>query len=291
MSLQTVLDLIDQAAQLGARTVAILGGEPLCYPWHDFLKVLDKVTHNGMSPVIFTNGTLITSQKAREIYGFGASVIAKLNSFSAKVQSQMTGGGRDSLKRMMHGVDHLLAAGFASERETRLGVNSVVSGLNLHEIPALWLWMRSNNIYPYIELIKMQGRADAWEPATISRQQAQQLFFDLLEIDQREFGYSWQPIPPRPASQCKLFYYGCYVTSAGNVQPCAGVSLHAGNIQLKSLESILSSPLFNTVRQIDRELKGKCAGCNRVVGCYGCRGDAFQRTGDFCAADPICWWQ
>ncbi len=291
ISLTTTLGLIDQAAHLGARTVAIVGGgEPLCYPWPDLIKLLDRVRHHGMSPVIFTNGTLTTKKVAEALYERDASVIAKLNSFDEEVQAVMTGADTGILTQMRRGIDHLLEAGFASGRKTRLGVNSVVCGLNLHEVPALWRWMRSNNIYPYVELIKPQGRGRVWPPASIPQEQVRQLFFDLLEIDEKEFGYTWTPAPPRPAGQCRLFYYGCYVTSVGNVQPCAGVTVKAGNVHDRSLESILATPLFRSVRWVDRALKGKCAECNRIPKCFGCRGDAFQRTGDVFAADPTCWW-
>jgi MoaA/NifB/PqqE/SkfB family radical SAM enzyme len=35
--------------------------------------------------------------------------------------------------------------------------------------------------------------------------------------------------------------------------------------------------------------KGPCANCDLADGCYGCRGTAFQVTGDYLASDPLCW--
>ena len=36
-------------------------------------------------------------------------------------------------------------------------------------------------------------------------------------------------------------------------------------------------------------MKGPCASCEENASCYGCRGAAYQWTGDYLASDPCCW--
>ena len=36
-------------------------------------------------------------------------------------------------------------------------------------------------------------------------------------------------------------------------------------------------------------IKGPCQSCEKKEECYGCRGAAFQMTGDYLASDPTCW--
>ncbi|WP_035240507.1 radical SAM/SPASM domain-containing protein [Desulfobacter vibrioformis] len=36
-------------------------------------------------------------------------------------------------------------------------------------------------------------------------------------------------------------------------------------------------------------IKGFCRTCEKSDTCYGCRGAAFQVTGDLLASDPLCW--
>jgi predicted hotdog family 3-hydroxylacyl-ACP dehydratase len=36
-------------------------------------------------------------------------------------------------------------------------------------------------------------------------------------------------------------------------------------------------------------IKGPCGECEKLDECYGCRGTAFQMTGDYLASDPLCW--
>ncbi|MCI5120939.1 MAG: radical SAM protein, partial [Candidatus Electrothrix sp. AUS4] len=36
-------------------------------------------------------------------------------------------------------------------------------------------------------------------------------------------------------------------------------------------------------------IKGPCRTCEKAEECYGCRGAAYQLTGDYLASDPTCW--
>jgi MoaA/NifB/PqqE/SkfB family radical SAM enzyme len=36
-------------------------------------------------------------------------------------------------------------------------------------------------------------------------------------------------------------------------------------------------------------IKGPCRSCELAATCYGCRGAAYQLTGDYLASDPLCW--
>jgi len=38
-----------------------------------------------------------------------------------------------------------------------------------------------------------------------------------------------------------------------------------------------------------KKVKGKCSDCEYREECLGCRGRAYELTGDFMAEDPGCW--
>jgi len=89
MSKDEFIDLIDQARELGARKMIILGGEPMLYP-HIFemiryIRSLDKEVE------LFTNGTNITRENAQELYATGVRVILKMNTFDEKLQDTLSG--------------------------------------------------------------------------------------------------------------------------------------------------------------------------------------------------------
>ena len=79
------------------------------------------------------------------------------------------------------------------------------------------------------------------------------------------------------------------VTCNGEVNPCMLLQIRLGNIRDQSIISIWeNSPALAQLRQ--RELlKGKCGGCSYRITCSGCRGRAYEDTGDMMAADPGCW--
>jgi radical SAM protein with 4Fe4S-binding SPASM domain len=75
----------------------------------------------------------------------------------------------------------------------------------------------------------------------------------------------------------------------GEVNPCMLLQVNLGNIREQSLISIWeNSPLLAELRQRD-SLKGECGDCQYKLTCAGCRGRAYEETGDMMAADPGCW--
>jgi radical SAM protein with 4Fe4S-binding SPASM domain len=79
------------------------------------------------------------------------------------------------------------------------------------------------------------------------------------------------------------------VLSNGEVNPCMLLQVNLGNIREQSIMSIWeSSPILTELRQRDL-LKGECGACDYKLTCSGCRGRAYEETGDMMAADPGCW--
>jgi radical SAM protein with 4Fe4S-binding SPASM domain len=69
-----------------------------------------------------------------------------------------------------------------------------------------------------------------------------------------------------------------------------GITLSVGNLREKSLRDILrDSQVIRDLRNFRNTIKGACATCDQSDECYGCRGAAFQVTGDYLASDPLCW--
>jgi len=74
------------------------------------------------------------------------------------------------------------------------------------------------------------------------------------------------------------------------VQPCTGVDLPVGNVREKPLATILrESKVIRDLRRVYQRIDSGCRVCEFEGECYGCRGNAYQITGDYLAADPACW--
>jgi len=187
------------------------------------------------------------------------------------------------------GLQNLMAAGYPDAEHT-LGVETIVCRQNFEEMEELWIWARQRGIIPYVEMMTLQGRATEHPELEVPMDEIKALFEKLARIDAERFGNLWTPHPPLAASQCARHEYSCTVTSVGDVQPCPGVSVTAGNIRENTLaEILLQSKPIQELRNIRKMIKGRCGECVFGDYCYGCRGHAYQVTGDYLAEDPLCW--
>lgn len=284
---EEIFSAVDQAAGLGARKIIVLGGgEPLMYP--GLFEVIDHINDKNLQVDLFTNGTLIDDETARKLFERNVSISMKMNSRKPEVQDKLA-GKKGTFAAIDKGLQALLRAGYPDENHT-LGVETIVCSQNYDEITELWRWARKRSIVPYIETMTLQGRAMDNRGLEVAPQKIRRLFEKLSEIDASEFGRIWYPLPPLAASRCARHEYSCTVTSVGDVNPCPGVNIPIGNIRETPLREILNeSAVIQDLRNIRKNIKGRCATCDHNEFCYGCRGHAYQVTGDHLAEDPICW--
>jgi MoaA/NifB/PqqE/SkfB family radical SAM enzyme len=290
LTLRETFDAVKQAYDLGARKFGIIGGgETLLYPY--LFEVIDYIKMLGASVSIFTNTTLITRIVAKKLFDKKINIIAKYNSLNPQVQDFLT-GVEGSFDRIQEGIRNLREEGYPSQ-DCALVLETVICRQNLKELPKLWCWIRNQGAIPFFERLTIQGRAKKYlQCLEVSPQELYRLFKKLLEIDQKEYGYTWSIQPPWTAKVCDRHFYNAFLTSEGYIQPCTGIDIHLGNIRYQKLAEILrDSPVVQALRHIDKNIKGYCKTCpmHKNNRCYGCRGTAYQITGDFLASDPYCW--
>lgn len=287
LSLDEIVDVVAQAEGLGVKKIIVLGGgEPLVYP--QLFEVIEAIRGRGLAADLFTNGLLLTPEVAGRLFTLGIGVVLKMNSRLAEVQDHLAGRS-GTLAAIERALAALQKAGYPGPEHT-LGVETIICRQNYQELPELWRWARRQKIMPYVEAMTSQGRATEHPELAVSEEEIRTLFEELARIDREEFGCSWRPHPPLVASQCARHEYSCTVTATGEVHPCPGVSVAVGNIRNRPLAEILAtSPVIAELRNIRETIKGRCRHCALLDHCYGCRGHAFQVTGDYLAEDPLCW--
>lgn len=287
LSLTEVKDVIDQAMDLGARKIILLGGgEPLKY--EGFRDVVVHIKEKGLEQTVFTNGLLVTEQLAGFLLDHDVSVVVKHNSFKQMVQDSLA-GVEGAYKKIQRALTHLLKAGYPKGNR-QLGIQTVIVKQNIKEIPSMWKWARNMGIIPYFEILTMQGRAKQHQEIIVSTEELQSVFDELREIDLKEFGIKWSAHPTIASFTCKRHLYSCLVNSQGYVQPCTGIDLFIGNVKEQRLADILNnSGVIQDLRNIRTRIEGACKSCEFTSDCYGCRGNAYQLTGNYLASDPECW--
>lgn len=276
-------DAIRQATALGARKIVVLGGEPLlCRELKEHIELICSL---GMAAEVFTNASLVTPRWAEFFFTHGCRVVVKLNSLRPEVQEKLT-GVPGALDKALRAIRILQDAGMDADR---LAASTVISTVNEDDIVGLWQYLREHDVRPYVEIMTPQGRLLQHRALEVPPSRIKEIFDRIAAYD-RAHGYDWEPQPPLVGCKCLRHQYSCVINAAGDVTPCVGVTVTLGNIRQKPLADILAqSNVLRNLKDFRRTIKGPCRECDKAETCYGCRGAAYQLTGDYLASDPLCW--
>ncbi|MDJ0783162.1 MAG: radical SAM protein [Desulfosarcinaceae bacterium] len=275
-----------QARDLGAGRIIILGGEPTIYL--HLTEMIAFIRDAGMGVELFTNGSGVTQDLARFLAEHRVRVVLKMNSFDARRQDRLS--GREGAHELIHqALDHLKGAGYPSA-DHFLAISTVICRQNLQELPGMWTWLKDQGIHPYFETITPQANAKQNPWLAVSPGEVRALFEEIATIDAARYGQSWSIQPPLLGNRCLRHQFSCLVGARGDVMPCVGVNLPIGNVREQPLADIIAnSRVLHDLKHHRDTIKGPCRTCEKAAHCYGCRGAAYQLTGDYLASDPLCW--
>lgn len=280
-----IRDVLIQSKQLGSRKTIILGGEPMLYP--HILEMVRFIKELGMEIELFTNGTNITESVAKVFSELGVAVVLKMNTTDEKLQDIMS-GKKGAYKHIHEAFRNLKTAGYPYS--CPMGVSTIICRQNINELVDMWKWLREQRIMPYFEMITPQGKARENSMLDVDAARVKELFSEIAKVDRETYGFSWKPQPPLVGGQCLRHQFSCAVNAYGDVLPCIGVTVPVGNIREKKMADILkNSEVIQELRSYKKTIKGPCGTCESKDECYGCRGAAYQLTGDYLASDPTCW--
>jgi len=260
LNLPELRDLIRQSAELGAKSICIYGeGEPLLDKELLF-ELLAEIRNRGMSPVVFTNGTLIGKETAQRLFSSGASVVGKLYSLGPGKNEDLTGNRRIYDYAEISGetapayIQRLLDAGFGNSG--RLALQSVVNRLNLEELPRMWEWERKLGIMPYMDFLYAPHELDIEEAerAEIRRR--------IWKLDRRlGFGYPLEPSPKLGHRSCDT-RPALFISANGFARLCAATYVFVGDARKEPLKRLMEKKLAK-----ERELE-RCEACSLFCKCY-----------------------
>ena len=297
MDYDEIIDVVKQAKYLGAESIVVIGGgEPTIYP--NFRKLIQYIHSLDMVPVIFTNTTTMTKELSQFLFNHNTSIIGKLDSLKEVVQDRLV-GKKGTYQKIMKGIANLKSVGYTDgdPLQPKLGLSFVVNNVNIQELPKLWRFCRSQNIFPNFEMMVPNQRAENLIDLMPTKLDYQKMKLHLLEIDKKEFGFNWLPYTPLLGCGCLQTYYSLYVTVEGLIRPCAAIQTSNVSLDKYSLKEVIKLPFFQTVRNVDSHLEGKCKNCKHNYECIGCRGMAFtvgvlkgeDHLKAVCLEDPFCF--
>ena len=308
-------NIIDQASKLGVKTIDLIGGgDSTIYSseGNNILHVINYINSKGIDIEMFTNGLVFGDDRiAKSIYGMSAKELAKIF-FKKKVTVAISikslneedydkiSGTKGNYKFMRKALENLISVGYTKDlyRMPQLVGEMVITRQNSKQIPKLFRFMRDRKIIPSLELIRISGIAVRnKKKLALDKKQIKNLFNNLLEIDRKEYGLDWFPVPPHIGYFCDLNRYSAYITIEGVVYNCECFGLKFGNVFRKSLKEILKHPNVKKMRNLANHIGGNCKSCPHLINkkggfgdCFGgCVGQAYAEKGTVFAGDPFCW--
>jgi radical SAM protein with 4Fe4S-binding SPASM domain len=310
LSTEEALRVIDDLSRWGIGLLIIDGGEPLCR--EDVLDVVKYASSKGVRTTLGSNGILIDKRMARKMLDAGVMAVAiSIDGVDAMTHDSFRGVS-GAFEQTLKGIEACRNASLPFQ------LNMVIRKDNFSQLEdmlrlALDLGANAAEVFDLVSAGRAKHECKELVLSLEERKQAMEQLAEAQEdypIVIRVPGCPMYPlllqqkqIQPRhfPREMLRRVPYyerGCaagmpmgyiMVLSNGEVNPCMLLQVRLGNIRKQSIISIWeNSPILAQLRQRDL-LKGECGDCQYKLTCSGCRGRAYEETGDIMAADPACW--
>lgn len=264
LSIERRLELIDEAATLGAKSINFVGsGEPTVDP--DFWQIVERMAERNITPIIYTEGSLRLKSRsfAQRLFDLGATIVLKVNSLlNAEYQDKVLRGIRpkSGIPRSSYfaergkALDTLMDVGFNSGVPTRLGFDTIICKENIDEIEYIHRYARNQNIFVLFVNFLPSGRTQDGHTSAISWEEQQRVFKRLAEIDKEDFGLAHGTrFPYSGGVPCTIRGLGLFVKIQGEVYDCPGEAIPLGNVKTTSLFEV-----WQKTRPITQGFDGGC---------------------------------
>ena len=309
LNTRAAIRLLDQIAAVGRPIVILTGGEPLLRP--DIFEIARYGTAKGLRMVMAPNGTLITPEIAVQLAEAGIKRISVSIDGATADDHDRFRGVVGAFQGAQRGIANARAAGIEFQ------INTTVTKTNLEQIPAiLKLAEQLGAVAHHIFLLVPTGRGKYIVDQEIDAREYEQTlnwFYDQRNATPLQLKATCAPHYHRILRQrakaegqtisfhthgldavtrgCLAGSGFCFISHRGIVQPCGFLDLNCGDVTQESFEQIWRhSKAFQKLRDPNL-LSGKCGCCEFRKVCGGCRARAFEASGDYLAAEPLCLYE
>ncbi|MCB9738992.1 MAG: radical SAM protein [Deltaproteobacteria bacterium] len=278
-----LLDLVDQAADLGVLRLTWSGGEPFARP--DFESLVERASQHGLVSRIKTHAGNITAARAAWL---ASQVVDRVEvsvySLNARVH--------DAITRVPGSFEATLQ-GIAEMR--RIGV----------EVSISWVAMRSS-VHEGADLLRYFSALGCRVSIGVGIQPDNGLSqgIEQLDLGDTELVQAYRVIQQQrimqgdddgrvvrldaTAAPCGAARSSVYVAPDGAVTPCVMFPMEIGHLREQTLAEIWhQSERRKEIVAWTNADRSDCLSCSAGGNCFYCPGEAFKRTGDFRAAPDV----
>lgn len=269
LSQNEILNIIEQFANLGGKSIKILGeGEPLLRK--DIILLLNRMSNHGLIPVLFTCGDVIGDDNlaikfhgisgyelANILYEIGCTIVLK---YEAKDQDDIV--QREGFSKLRDkAFQILMEIGFNKHFPSRFGFGTVLLRHNYNEIPIIYKYALENNIYPLICPLMPIGKTKERQNREIlspSKSDIAVLKASLKHF-RKNFGIDFSIESDFPGGlPCDIARVGFYIDDIGNAFICESDDV-VGNIREFGLNNLWAEININkNAKYGEARHKGLC---------------------------------
>ncbi len=292
--------LIDAVAEFARPVLILTGGEPMTR--EDVYDLAEYARERGLRVVMSPCGPLITDSAAERMAAAGIRRISlSLDGATAATHDAFRGAP---------GVFEQTVRGFRIARAHGLEVqvHTTVTRLNVDELPAILALAESLGAKAFSPFVLVPvGRGRGIRHLALDAPMHERLLA-WIEREARRHSiairptcapeyyrflkqrYPDRPLPDRAVRGCLGGQGFAFVYYDGIVQACGFLDVPAGDLRREGFDLARiyrESPLFQALRDRGR-YSGACGVCRYWDVCGGCRGRAWQESGDVLGDDPLC---
>lgn len=302
--------LLDDVADWGVKLLIFDGGEPLCRD--DFPDLARHASAKGLRVVIGSNGTLIDTKVAKRLQSSGVMAVQiSIDGANAQTHDRFR-GEEGAFHKALEGAKACRQVGLPFQfgmtirRDTldeipdmlKLAVDSgaiAAEFFDLVQVPRVKKEIPDQVLAPNERRRVMEWLAQAQRDCPIIiRVPACPMYTLILQeqnIRPRHFPANLLKRIPYYARGCAAGITNGYLTILpnGDVIPCMLLQTTLGNVKDESITSIWDNSQILLKLRNRGLLEGECGQCSHRDKCAGCRGRAYEETGNMLATDPGCW--
>ncbi|HMD67738.1 MAG TPA: radical SAM protein [Chitinivibrionales bacterium] len=302
--------VLDEFAHLGIKLLIFDGGEPLCR--EDIFHLARYASGKGLRVVVGSNGTLINMDMAEKLKSSGIMAV-QISIDGANARTHDWFRGEDgSFNKAMEGARACKATGLPFQfgmtirRGTlneipdmlKLAVDSGATAAEFFDLVQVQRVKREipNEVLTPDERKKvMQWLAEAQRDCPIIIRVPGCPMYTLLlqekDIQPKHFPAGLLKRIPYHGRGCAAGMPNGYLTILpnGDVIGCMLLQIKLGNVKKESITQIWNNSQILLRLRNRNLLEGECGRCIYRDKCAGCRGRAYEETGNALATDPGCW--
>ena len=308
LSTRECLHLIDDMASFCSPVVMITGGEPMLRD--DLPDIIHHMTGKGIGTTLSPCGPLVKEHYLSLLKDAGLGYISfSIDAFEAADHDDFR-GYPGAFASVLKGIETVKKAGMD------FAVLTTVTRHNYRDLPRILQFasdlgavffipfflvptgrgenLRHRQLSPveyedclnWLYDVSVGGEMPPVRRDVVIRPGCAPHFYRIIHQREGTYRLSFFGTPITEGCLAGISYL--FISYTGIVQPCGYLDLECGDVRTASLQAIWeTSPLLQNIRN-PSAYGGKCAVCEFLSVCRGCRARAYAETGNYMREDPYC---